>query len=465
MTNTTNFLFILLLVSPLAIFVFLKQVSCWKSHLNWMICFMPFIGIICIWFPILPNPTIVLDILFVIPIYLGVLAFSKNKLVLSIAVIPPTIRIVLLALLLLIIFQLGNLNTTNNMVMMIGLKVWVFYIPMLIIGIILALETKDLEKFLKFWILGGVLSIVFGIIIFISGNVIGIYETTYFIYGESSKAATQNYVSWDTGILKIFRVPSTFPFVSQYYGFLMACFVPAYHLYNSKNKKNKFWGKWFLSLVIIGHLTCGQRAVVVFLPLQLFLTLLIDKKIRFALFIRPHLYFFMFSLMGVVIYYYENILSLYNNISFLIIRYFNMIIVGGVLEALNITLFGMGLGSNTGAARHASEFTKLEVTRLALQETYYMKVWVELGIIGLLLLITLFYLWIVNLLKIRKHLEKTEYASFISAVCGLSILIFLTSFKGWYFDLMPLNFLLWILLGVSIGLNYNYKKFKLNELK
>ena len=113
---------------------------------------MPFIGIICIWFPILPNPTIVLDILFVIPIFLGVLAFSKNKLVLSIAVIPPTIRIVLLALLLLIIFQLGNLNTTNNMVMMIGLKVWVFYIPMLIIGIILALETKDLEKFLKFWI-------------------------------------------------------------------------------------------------------------------------------------------------------------------------------------------------------------------------------------------------------------------------------------------------------------------------
>jgi cell division protein FtsW (lipid II flippase) len=194
-------------------------------------------------------------------------------------------------------------------------------------------------------------------------------------------------------------------------------------------------------------LISGAREAYIFVPLTIGLTVLLDRGVAGVI---PAISA-VIAMSGVAVAAMIGLplFQMYRSVGELLVRYSQDAAYGPLAQAISEAPFGLGTGTDTGAARYAmndpSGFIGLE--------NYFAKAAIELGIAGLIVVICLFLTIIVLGYRAERRMKDDPSLR----CCGTSILAFLLvmfvkSFKGWQIDLDPINVYYWLFAGLMLRL-------------
>ena len=124
--------------------------------------------------------------------------------------------------------------------------------------------------------------------------------------------------------------------------------------------------------------------------------------------------------------------------------------ITGLREASHHLFLGTGTGSDTSAARYVSRAAFSAIG--GWQESYLAKSILELGIVGLALVATVFGSILVRGLRIRRRLRDPGLIAMASAILGLMIWGIVYTVKAQYLDFDPLNLYFWLFTGILFKL-------------
>jgi hypothetical protein len=360
--------------------------------------------------------------------------------------VPLAINLSLFCLALLVLLQLLNLKAGNFLMQAIGLKVWLFYLPLLYIGNVYLRSLEDLVVLLRFIVLVSLVPLFLGIGEYILSYVFGYKAIMSAIYGSSASAATQNFQTYEVGIL-LMRFPSTFSYWVQYSAFTFSMVGFAYILAGiDTSRRWRVLARVVFFTAIVASFLSGAKSNILFVPVLILLILALEGKVRLLLasifLIAPFILF--------IFYTYGNSSSLgYELMLRLIEKYGREVVIGGFEQAYS--LWGQGVGVNTGPARAA--IANYDYMRSSIIENYFAKSLAELGVFGFATVVILFGTIINGAARLRKQLKDSAMQRVGSVLLAYFIVVVLTSVKGWWLDVDPINIYFWFFVGVSLSLS------------
>ena len=438
----------------------------WQKGIYALLIYMPFSGLPGILlYPIIATGwmTLIKDIFFIIPAYLGFIWWysrTQKRLIFSGGMITI---IGMFFLVVLVILQCFNPNIPNPMVALIGLKVWLFYLPLFLLGYHLVNTKAHLVKLAQTILAFGIIPALYGIaqaILIYTGN----RDIAYAFHGLAAEGATQMFASFEVASgAWLMRVPSLFTFPLQYSSFLLVLLSVAYGLWYGGIPKqtHRIWYFTTLAMIVVALFTSGVRAVYTLVPAFFVITLLLERKWRkiwktlIALIsLVPVGLSILVWLLGSTL---RDFLNFTNDV---IMLYLGTESEFGLIHqfeyAMDITWLGMGTGMNTGPARYAfwetgGKFTQSSYVNIVFDtmiESFQGKVIIELGIIGAIIVVFLLAcLIITGYLKLRQVKDPTLRA------IGIGLLAFIITtviylYKGAVLDYDPLNVCFWLFAGI-----------------
>jgi hypothetical protein len=434
----------------LAVFYFIILAR-WERGIYGLLIYLPFTGVVTLVFypwegPAWLNPALYKDWLFVLPAYIGFFGALFLRRIPK----PPVERVavgLLLLLTLLVVAQMSNPGVPSALVALIGAKVWLFYLPLYALAPALVTTRRELIFLMRMLVVVAVIPCVLGLAEYLLSQALGYRDVMEAIYGAAASNATQEFTVREIGSGLIERIPSTFTFVAQYFGFTLAMIVPCYALgrMDSSSRWRRF-AQGMLLITVVAGLLSGARAAFVFVPLLLALMYTLDRGIA-GLF-RMGIYSAGVLAAGLAVSWVTAV-ALYEHVSDLFTLYARGTAYNLLTEAITTTPLGNGTGTNTGPARYA--FNRPELFNPI--ENYYAKATYELGIPGLLLVLAVFGALIWTGLKAHRHLTEPGLRACSAALVAFLIAITLYNFKGWIIDLDPFNVYFWLFAGLLAKLS------------
>ena len=228
-----------LLSSVLIFFIFKND---WRKLAILFLLLIPFYGFIINTIRPLTNlAPLLYDFLFLIPLYL--LFFIKNEQ--KEIVLPHELNGIIFLFIIIIFLQTINpFNPLPLMARIIGLKVWLFYLPFIWIGYHCFKNSSDILKFCKIFSLITIIPCLFGILQYTLSIFFG-YEVVmnFFYSADVAAAATQNYARFNlTPSFTLLRTPSTFTYPTQFGNYLLCALIPTVvSIYSSSNLNQKIF--------------------------------------------------------------------------------------------------------------------------------------------------------------------------------------------------------------------------------
>jgi hypothetical protein len=422
----------------------------WKRGIYGLLLYLPISGVATLAFygwsgPEIFQPVLFKDWLFVLPAYLGfmgAIALRRQQF--------PRISRTLAALLggftLLVAAQMFNPGVPNQLSAVIGAKVWLSYVPMFVLALAFVTERADLTRLIRLLSLLAVLPCVLGVGEYVASLLFGYDRVMATIYGAAAGDATQSLGLFDVGGGQILRIPSTFTFELQYFGFTLAMLVPCFALaFGDPSRAWRRFGSAMLVFVAMAGFLSGARSGYIFVPLLLAMMYWLNRGFAGAL--RAVCYTAA-GLAGALAISRIAARPLFGLITGLFEDYAVNTAYGGLVESFASSWFGHGTGTNTGSARYALE--RPEFFRAI--ENYYAKTAYELGALGLVLLVAVFIALLVLGFRTLKRLRDPALRATAAALLGFLIVAMLCSFKAWLLDLDPVNVYFWFFAGVLASL-------------
>ena len=419
----------------------------WQRGVYMLLIYMPFAGVVILLLYPSSLPKLYKDLFFVIPTYIaGYMAFVVLKET-NYARIPGLVVVLMISLAVMVFSQMFNPSVANWMVAAIGTKVWLFYLPLFFVGFAMIRDYDDLVKILRVMVMIAWIPCAIGITQWLGSMTFGYRETMQAFYGPAAAGATQNFARFYVGA-SFFRIPSTFSYVAQYFGYTLAMIVPAYSLMRMDPLPK--WRRFYritLSFIILASFLSGARAAFIFVPILLLLIYMIDSGpvgMMKAVAIITLLMLTALYIAGI------DPVAMFQMMFRLTTHYSDEIAYRGLVDAIANAPLGLGTGMNTGPAR----FAFYDPGSFFAFENYYAKAVYELGIPGLLIVIGLFLTLIVLGYKAHRSLQNLELRSCSAAILAFIITMAINSFKGWQVDLDPINVYFWIFAGILFKLEY-----------
>jgi hypothetical protein len=409
----------------------------WERGLYGLLAYLPFAGAVSLALSPHRLPLLLKDILFVAPIYIGLVAALVVK---RERRGMPMIPIALMGGLTIVAGgQVFGPGVTNTLMTMIGLKVWLFYLPLYFVAFYAMRSREDLWRVMRLLTVLTIVPCLVGLSEYALALSFGYPEVMTAIYGDLAPDVTQGFTTFELGPGRLMRIPSTFSFVSQYWGFTLAMLVPCYAVWRSDpSRKWRRAGLSILFLDLTAATLCGSRAAFVFVPLLLGATVILDTRARVPLMASAAVVpFVVLTTAGL------GFRSLFDHVSGLFAHYARDIAYDGLLQALTSAPLGAGTGTNTGPARYALA----DPGAFQAIENYYAKVAYELGLPGLALVATLFAWIIWSGWRVTRQ-AGDELRPCAAALTAFAACIALNSFKGWQLDLDPINVYFWVFAGI-----------------
>ncbi len=420
----------------------------WRWSLYALLLYIPVAGVpILLGYPNTQLAPLLKDILFLIPAYLGFLAWAWAKRSRVLFAGAPIVLLTLFALL--VLGQALNPSLPNMLVGAIGVKVWLLYVPLYFLGYHLVRDRADLSRLLALMSLSAVLPLALGIVegIMLSG---GYGEIVHGWYGESAAAATQNFAQFDyAGGGSLLRVPSTFSFVTQYYAFTVSMVVVTYAWWQGVlvGTKRAWLGRLLWLSAIAAAFLSGARSAFVLIPLLVLLIVALDR--RPGLRLSGRLLGPVAALLAAVVVLGVAIPTLMLSTLQLAAQEFNGIFVEGFRQAIGTTWLGLGTGINTNATRYAYSQPELfQGVGGGWQESLWVKVVLELGVPGLLLVGLLFATLVGKGLRERRALGDPRLRAMSAALLAFLVWNLAYGLKGQPLDFDPINVYFWLFAGV-----------------
>lgn len=437
---------ILLIIGVLLLLViWIATFRRWQHGIVMLLAYLPFAGAVTIAFYPESYPVLFKDIFFIIPAYIAFWFARRGQPIGE--KIPSTVSFAMYSLAALVLLQSFNPNLDNMLVAAIGAKVWLFYLPLIFLAFEFIQTRDDLIRILRLMVVITWVPCIIGILEWISSMSFGYQETMYAIYGEAALGATQNFAVFEIGG-DFYRIPSTFTFVAQYFGYTLAMLVPTYAL--SRLDDSRSWRKFAsvtMWLAIFASFMSGARGAYLFVPMLLFFIYGLENGVKGVAKIAPML---VLAFLGALYFAGISPAPLFETMSNLFFRYSSDIAAQGLVDAINLDPLGIGTGMNTGPARYALA----DPSSMIGIENYYAKAVVELGVVGLLIVAVLFAILIRHGYVIQRKLQDPGLKSTATAILAFTITMVLSSFKGWQIDLDPINVYFWMFVGMMFKLIY-----------
>ena len=440
--------FLAVLVLGLAgIALWLAIILRWRWGLIGLLLYLPFAGIISLKFQPNKLPLILKDVAFVLPAYLSFFVFHAREL--KAAPVPRPVLWAIGILAFLVLVQILNPGVVSWMVAAIGAKVWLFYIPIMFLAGAYFRDVGDVVQLLRVLVVLSILPCTIGVLQWFGSMTFGYEAVMTGFYGDAARGATQGFASHSYGAL-LYRIPSTFTFVSQYFGYTFGMVVFGYCLMRLDPHPGwRKFGQLMMAFFVVAAALSGARGAYVFIPLLLVTITLLDQRLSGIVAVAvvvPVIILVAMSLVGI------DPELLLRDTTFLIGHYGREIVYENLINAFVEYPLGTGTGMNTGSARHAFENQTTGPSKLLFFENYYAKAMVELGFIGFPVAVAVFATIIMAGIRIRARLSEPGLKSAAAATTAFFITIAIHSTKGWQIDYDPLNVYIWIFAGLLFKL-------------
>ncbi|MDB5395214.1 MAG: hypothetical protein JWM91_2720 [Rhodospirillales bacterium] len=389
-------------------------------------------------------PVVFRDIFIVLPLYVGVFARKSGQD--ELLRIPGEIIFVLVLLILDVVLGTLNPNSVSFIQILVALKVWLFYMPFLGVGMVIAGRPSLTTRILRLVLFWGMIPCAVGLLQSLLVRVVG-YETAIgWFFGDNAIKVTQGFAFFEEAG-GIYRIPSTFSFVGQYGQFLYVYLTVAVTVINTDPKAQvRTVARFALMAAIVAAIFCGSRSAILVVPL-LVAGYMACGLLKFrTLLLAP-----LGIVAGAIALSFSD-LNLLEYFSFgdqLATNYANDFIGQQIADGLRYGFFGGGLGIATNAARHVvSSFADLGYVGF---ESYFAKAAAELGWLGFVIVCLLF---LTILVRTWRVFSFNRYSERNAVIAPLAIYIFYTvvmSFKAGILDTDPSNIFFWLFLGMLIG--------------
>lgn len=429
----------------------------WRWGIYGMIIFFPVSGLVTLFFFPAPLWTrLVKDILFVLPVYAGFFLWGIQNPAKLISVLRdlPILPIALLALL--VGIQFFNPALPNRMVGLIGVRTWLFYLPMLGLGYQLVSSKQQLLTLAKVMLIVALIPCIFGIgqaVLYYTGE----HELAYAIYGAAASDVSQGFTSFgDAGSnFGLVRLPSLFTYVTQYLLFLLSMLPIAYFMAFRPNRKRGPRVGYILILgtILIAGFASGARGAFAMMPAILLLTIMLTTRLARAL---PRIammatliiggLFLMGKLLG------GGMGKLVGYISEVTGGYLSGDLTDNLVTAFQTTWVGLGSGMATGPARVAFNSAEEAAANAAGIESFYAKAVYELGLVGLVIVAGLLLSLLWRGFKAFRRLKDPELRLCAGSILAFLIGIMVYLLKGAVIDYDPMNVYFWLLAGLLLRL-------------
>ncbi len=416
----------------------------WRWGLYGLLLYLPFAGAVALLMSPNKAPLLFKDIFFVIPAYISFFVFHIRDL--RMATVPGVVLGSMLALAALVLIQTMNPGVTNLLVAAIGVKVWLFYMPLMFLAAAAINTPEDLLRILRLLLVVAVIPCAVGLIQWAASATIGHEAAITAFYGRAAAGATQRFAQFDYGGA-YYRIPSTFTFTTQYFGFTLAMLVPAYILLSiDPSLAWRNFARFMFGLIIVASILSGARASVIFVPLLIAAMYLVEGRLSgltAGIVMIPLLMFAVLYVAGI------DPLRIVGATGFLVGKYTEQIVVKTIINAVAEFPLGQGTGMNTGPARH---FYTGGVFKAF--ESYYAKAIAELGVVGLLAVLAVFTSIILSGYRIMRRTRVPGLKRCAAALAAFFIVMAINSGKGWAVDLDPINVYFWVFAGILFKLPY-----------
>lgn len=417
----------------------------WQCSIYMLLIYMPLGGAVTLSLYPSTLPILFKDLFFVIPAYFSFFASRRTRVLKT--CIPNSIIGIMLVLVALVLLESFNPGVANWMVALIGVKVWLFYLPLTFLASAIIITLADLIRLLRFMVAISWIPCVVGIIQWIACMNLGYEVTMTAFYGAAAEGATQGFATFDFGGT-FFRIPSTFTFVTQYFGYTLAMIVPTYALTKIDDSPN--WRRFASAtfwLVVSASFMSGARSAYLFVPVLLALIFILEGKFIGVVKIGIILLITLLAVMSITE---IDLKVMFITVLDLVINYSDAIAIGSLWDAICSAPWGMGTGMNTGPARYAFDDPDL----FTAYENYYAKAVYELGVAGVLIVVSLFFMLIRCGYRNHCHIQHAGIRSCSAAILAFIVTMVLNSFKGWQIDLDPVNVYFWLFSGIIFKLDY-----------
>jgi hypothetical protein len=421
----------------------------WRRSLRWLLYYLPFSGLLPLaLYPHQGAATQLKDIAFTVPAYAGALLLMVRRR--ERLDVPGLPRLLLLAFSALVLVEAVNPRLARPVIGPIGVKVWLFYIPLLPLGYHMFTGKAGLQRLLKWLTILGLIPCLLGILeaaLVYSGQASFVHH----LYGPAAAATTQNFFTFTLGSGHLTRLSSIFTFVAQYYFFASATVVVAYAAWrgNRSDPLMRKLGPAAIVVALLATLTSGERAAFVFGPILLVLIALLEgvsvKRVLLAgagaaIAIVATVFALGLALVPLA--------ALTGGHTFDLFGFFGQ----GVSFGLHHAPLGIGTGADTNQARYA--FGILDYHQIyapmggVWYESWYLKALIELGVIGLVVFLALIARLLLRAASAhRATVGDPEARSMSAAFLALFIWTLLFSIKTAGIDEDPLDLYVWLFLG------------------
>lgn len=393
------------------------------------------------------------DFLFVVPAYAGFLVWAGRRRVrITFPAAPLTLMLALAAI---VVAQAFNPDLPKPLIALIGIKVWLFYVPLLFLGYHLVRTRDELFRLLGLMTLLALVPAVIGLVeaaLIYGGHANAVYR----VYGGAAGAVTQEYVGFALpGGGQLRRIPSTFSSFYQHYLFLAVMLAVAYAWWRGRRLaplQGAVTAAIWLVLLAASFLT-GVRAAFLMTPILLVLVVALAGRsaVRFA--VRRLLPAGVVVAAAVTLVPGSHMLAVWSDLADVGRQEFWDVIVASSREAVHLTTFGLGTGVDSIAARYAysndSAWQEMIYPLLGRwHESWYVRTWIELGVVGLAVVLALFATIVVR--GVRAHLRLRDPSLRVASAALLAVVIWsiVYAVKSQYLDLDPLNVYFWLFAGL-----------------
>jgi hypothetical protein len=421
----------------------------WRRSVYGLLLFLPFSGLpYIVLYPEVRLALILKDLVFVVPAYLG---FAASQLVQRRRVAPGALPAVLLVLFgLLVVVQAFNPALPNRLVGLIGVKVWLFYLPLCLLGYHLVETRADLSRLLATMSLVAVVPAVVGLVE--AGLVYtGHPDLAYRWYGGAAESATQGFVQFDfLGGGSLRRIPSTFSYTAQYFSFTVSMVAITYAWWRGVLARRRLVlaGAATWLLLLIAAFLSGTRSAFIFIPFLVVLIVMLEARglrIPVARLMMPSA-----LLVGVtVVILGISAVTLIGHAVEVGLGEFQSVFIDGFRHGLSTSAAGLGTGIDTNGARYAFDrpehFTAVGGTWY---ESWYVKTYLELGLTGLILILAL--LGSIATAGLRRHTKIRDPRLRVISACLLALVIWNLAYavKAQFMDMDPMNVYFWLFVGM-----------------